>query len=80
MALTMEVRMPRRPATAKIAPFVARKLDLDEDLEVHECFVLFASNEMDGEGCTPVFICEFMNGCVWNVPTEKVRFMDTQDY
>lgn len=77
--IDIEVLMPRREAVVRLTPYVVKKLGLDEDLGEHKCFVLLTTNEMDDGSCLPVFVCEFINGRVWNVPTDKVRFVDTVD-
>ena len=80
---TITVEMQRRRAKAKLYTSTVKKLELStkpaETFEEHDCYVLFASQEMDTDSCTPVFVCEFNNGRVYNVPTEDVRFVDTDE-
>ena len=79
----LNMNLPRRRAKAKLYTSVVKKLGLSTEpaatFEEYDCHVLFASQEMDSDGCTPVFICEFNNGRVYNVPTEDVRFTDTDE-
>ena len=78
MSMTINVCMPRRHAYARLSKYAANKVGLP-DAGDYECFVLFGSTEADEDGSTPVFVCEFLNGNVYNVPTESVSFIDTDD-
>lgn len=82
----IKVLMPRRRAKARLYVKVACRLGLigectadTPDFDEYDCFVLLASQEMDDDGCYPVFVCEFYNGTVYNVGTESVTFVDTNE-
>ena len=77
-AMRIEVQMPRRRAVARISKYAANKIGFP-DAGDYECLVLFGSTEADEDGSVPVFVCEFLNGNVYNVPTESVSFIDTDD-
>lgn len=77
--ISIKVEMPRRRAVASLYKSTANKLGLGPEGGDYECFVLFATQEADEQGCTPVFVCEFLNGRVGNVYTERVSFIDTDD-
>lgn len=81
MASGMEIHitMPRRRAVATLHSGQAKKYGLGYDAGDYECFVLFTSQETDGDDIAPVFVCEFLNGCVGNIYTERVSFVDTDD-
>ena len=82
-AMSIEVTLPRRSAKAKLHGIIAKDLGLIENYilsyDDYDCFVLFPSQEMDNGECTPVFVCEFLNGKIRNVPTEAVTFVDTDE-
>ena len=73
------IEMQRRRAVATLHRNEARGLGLGSDEGDYACFVLLASTEAVGNSCTPVFICEFLNGRVGNIHTERVSFVDTDE-
>lgn len=68
------IKMPRRSAIFKPDFYWSRHCKLKEAHE-HKCYVLGAFQDEN----VPVFTCEFMDGKVFNVPTEMVRFVDTDE-
>lgn len=79
MDIAIKVELPRRRAVASVDKSIANRLGLGPEGGDYECFVLFATQESDEQGCTPVFVCEFLNGCVGNIYTGRVSFIDTDD-
>lgn len=74
----IQVVLHRRRAIATVNANIAKHYNLSEGEQA--CFVLATSPEGDLEqGICPVFICEFTNGRVVNLPTECVRFIDTDE-
>ena len=78
-AMSFEFTFPRRRAKARLRNLTAGNIGLlyntEQDLNEYDCFVLLATHDGD----EPVFVCEFLNGAVLNVYTERVRFVDTEE-
>ena len=78
MPIEINIMMPRRRALFRPDFYWSKHCKLKEGYE-HECYVLGAFQDNDGNSARPVFTCEFSNGKVFNVPTEMVRFVDTDE-
>lgn len=82
-AMSIEVKMPRRLAVAQVHELVAKRLGLptppDRTYGEYDCYVLGLLSEADESGSTPVFVCEFLNGRVGNIYTEKITFVNTEE-
>ena len=68
------IKMPRRAAVFTPDFYWSRRCNLKENY-AHPCWVLGAFQDEN----IPVFTCEFPDGDVFNVPTEKVRFVDKEE-
>lgn len=80
MPWVMRLTLPRRRAVAQLTPRQAKDYGLGSEAGDYECFVLATLQETDSHiGTIPVFVCEFINGCVGNIYTERVSFIDTDD-
>lgn len=78
--ITVTVKMPRRRAYARLSPRQASRHGLGSSGGDYPCFVLATLQETNEDASlSPVFVCEFLNGCVGNVYTERVSFTDTDD-
>lgn len=76
---TIKIAMPRRRAAANITSAVANRYALGSVGGDYECCVLACLQETFGGDNTPIFVCEFKDGRVVNLPTEWVRFLDTKE-